>query len=226
MKDLGLSGRREADTLIEKNRVLVNGKIAKIGQQVTENDIIKIVGIRDKYKYIIFNKPKNVVSHTPQYGEEEVKDYIENFTEDKLAIVGRLDKHSEGLMLLTNDKRVIEKVLSPEYEHEKEYVVETHEKISSNIVSLFAKGFTVRNRFVARPAEVTINNNFSLNIILTEGKKHQIRLMMNELHYTVGKLKRVRIMNIKLGKLQPGEYRDLTAQEIKKFLENVNLKEI
>lgn len=226
MKDLELCGRREADLLIEQKRVLINGKIAKLGDQVTETDIIKIIGKRENYKYLLFYKPKNVVSHSPQYGEQEVKNLIPNFEKDNMAIVGRLDKHSEGLMLLTNDKRVIDKVLKPENEHEKEYLVEVQEKLSSNIVALFKKGFTVRNRFVAKPATAIINSAFSLNIILKEGKKHQIRLMLNELHYTVSKLKRIRIMNLKLGKLQPGSYRELNKKEIAEFLQSLNLKEI
>jgi 23S rRNA pseudouridine2604 synthase len=226
MKDLELCGRREADILIDQKRVLVNGKIAKIGQQVADTDLIKIIGKRENYKYILFNKPKNVVSHSPQYGEEEVKNFIPNFEKDKLAIVGRLDKHSEGLMLLTNDKRVIDKVLSPEYYHEKEYIVEVQEKLSSNIVALFKKGFTVRNRFKAKSAEVIINSPFSLNITLTEGKKHQIRLMMNELHYTVGRLKRIRIMSLKLGKIKEGQMKELNKKEIAEFLQSLNLKEI
>ncbi len=226
MKDLQLSGRREADELIENKRVLVNGKIAKLGQQVTETDLIKIIGKRENYKYILFYKPKDVVSHSPQYREEEVKNFFPDFENDKLAIVGRLDKHSEGLMLLTNDKRVIEKVLSPEYEHEKEYAIDVQEKISSNIIPLFAKGFTVRNRFVAKPAVVTINSPFSLNIILKEGKKHQIRLMLNELHYTVFNLKRIRIMTLKIGRLRPGSSKELNKKEIAEFLQSLNLKEI
>jgi 23S rRNA pseudouridine2604 synthase len=224
MKDLELSGRREADVLIEQKRVLVNGRIAKLGEQVKETDLIKIIGKREDYKYILFNKPKNVVSHSPQYGEDEVKNFIPDFEKNNIAIVGRLDKHSEGLMLLTNDKRVIDKVLSPEYYHEKEYIVEVQEKLSSNIVALFKKGFTVRNRFKAKPAQVIINSAFSLNIILTEGKKHQIRLMMNELHYTVGKLKRIRIMNLKLGKLKEGQMRELNKKEIAEFLQSLDLK--
>lgn len=224
IKDLGLASRREADELIEKGLVLVNGAKAVLGQTVTEEDVVQVQ--QDKFskkQYIAFYKPRGVVSHTPQYGEREVRDFFPNFEKDGLVIIGRLDKHSEGLMLLSNDKRLVEKILDPGYEHEKEYIVSVQEKLSSNIERLFSKGFEVRNRFKARPAQVEILDPYTFSITLTEGKKHQIRLMTNELHYTVSNLLRVRIMNVKLGSLRPGKSRDLKDSEVKKLIESLNL---
>lgn len=224
IKDLGLASRREADELIEKGLVLVNGVKAVLGQTVTEEDVIEVKQDRfSKKQYIAFYKPKGVVSHTPQYGEREVRDFFPDFEKDGLVIIGRLDKHSEGLMLLSNDKRLVEKILDPEYEHEKEYIVSVQEKLSSNIERLFSKGFEVRNRFMARPAQVEILDPYTFSITLTEGKKHQIRLMTNELHYTVSNLLRVRIMNVKLGILRPGKSRDLKDSEVKRLIESLNL---
>ncbi len=226
IKDLGLASRREADTFLEKGFVLVNGKAAVLGQQVSEADVIEIKKINRNYKYYLFNKPKGVVSHSPQYEEKEVKDFFTNFEKDGLTIVGRLDKHSEGLMLITNDKRLVERILKPEYAHERQYMVDVQEKISNNMVRLFEKGFTVKDRFFAKPAIVEILSPFSFSITLTEGKKHQIRLMANELHYTVSRLQRVRIMNLKLGVMREGTKRDLTQSEKTKLLSNIGLREI
>jgi pseudouridine synthase len=232
IKDLGLAGRREADELLAAGCVFVNGKkVTELGTQVTLADQIEIkrsvskTGTPNVYKYYIFNKPKGVVSHTPQYGEQEVKDFFPKGVTG-LSIIGRLDKHSEGLMLLTTDRRIVERVLSPKYDHEKEYEVTVQEKISNNMVRLFEKGFTVRGRFTAKPAKVTLINQFKFKIALTEGKKHQIRLMANDLHYTVSKLKRVRIMNIKLGTLPEGKLKELDEKSRKDLLKSLELKEI
>lgn len=232
IKDLGLASRREADELILAGCVFINGKkVSELGVQVAESDLIEVKRVGNKngslssYKYYIFNKPKGVVSHTPQYGEKQVSDFFPKGVTD-LSIIGRLDKHSEGLMLLTTDRRIVERVLSPKFEHEKEYEVTVQEKVSSNMVRLFEKGFTVRGRFTAKPAKVTIVNQYKFKIILTEGKKHQIRLMANDLHYTVSKLKRLRIMNIRLGNLQEGKIKELDEKTKLELLKSVGLKEI
>ncbi len=217
MKDLGLTGRREADQLIENKKVFVNGKVATIGMKVTGKDKIEIKENSQNYLYYTFYKPKDVVSHSPYFEEAEVSEFFPNWKTDNLTIVGRLDKHSEGLMFVTNDKKLVEKILDPRFSHEKTYEVEVQEKISSNIVRLFAKGFEVRDRFFARPAKVDLVNNFNMKITLTEGKKHQIRLMLNELHYTVSKLKRVSIMNLGIKGLEAGKYKIIPKEEIIKL---------
>jgi pseudouridine synthase len=114
--------------------------------------------------------------------------------------------------------------LDPRFEHKRTYEVEVQEKLSRNIVALFKKGFEVRDRFMAKPADVEIVNNFNLRITLTEGKKHQIRLMLNELHYTVFKLKRVQILNLTLRNLQPGTFRPIPKPDVQKLLQTVGLK--
>jgi 23S rRNA pseudouridine2604 synthase len=227
IKDLGLASRRDADKLIEKGLVTVNGKVAEIGKKVKPEDKIEIKNIKniqDSYLYYTFYKPKDIMSHSPQYGEQEVKNFFPNWDKDGLTIVGRLDKHSEGLMLVTNDKRLVERILDPKFEHERVYEVEVQEKLSNNIVALFKKGFEVRGRFQAKPAKVEILNNFNMRITLTEGKKHQIRLMLNELHYTVFNLRRVMILNLTLKNLSPGTFKPVGKPEILTLLQTVGLK--
>ena len=223
VKDLGLASRRDADKLIDGGRVLVNGKPVKLGTKVKESDEITLVNFKNNYKYYAFYKPRDVVSHSPQYGEDEVKNFFPNWEKDGLTIIGRLDKHSEGLMLITSDKRLVERVLDPVFGHERVYEVEVQEKLSRNLIPLFAKGFEVRGRFTAKKAKVEIVDPFKLKITLTEGKKHQIRLMLNELHYTVSKLKRVNIMNITLKGVGPGEYKEIKKEEVIKLLKNLGL---
>lgn len=227
IKELGLASRRDADKLISKGLVTVNGKVAEIGRKVKPSDKIEIKNIKkiqDNYSYYTFYKPKGIMSHSPQFGEKEVKDFFPQWDKENLTIVGRLDKHSEGLMLVTNDKRLVERVLDPRFAHERVYEVEVQEKLSNNLVALFKKGFTVRDRFTAKPAKVEILNNFNLRITLTEGKKHQIRLMLNELHYTVFNLKRIKILNLTLKNLQPGTFKPVSKDEVQKILQTVGLK--
>lgn len=229
IKELGMASRRDADKLIEKGLVTVNGKVAEIGRKVKPTDKIEIKNIKkiqDNYLYFTFYKPKDVMSHSPQYGEKEVRDFFPDkmWDNEGLTIVGRLDKHSEGLMLVTNDKRLVERILDPRFEHERTYEVEVQEKLSNNIVALFKKGFEVRDRFVAKPAKVEIVSPFNLRIILTEGKKHQIRLMLNELHYTVFNLRRVKILNLTLKNLQPGTFKPIPKPQVQELLKIVGLK--
>ena len=227
IKELGMASRRDADKLIEKGLVTVNGKVAEIGRKVKPTDKIEIKNLKNiqqNYLYYTFYKPTDVMSHSPQFGESEVKDFFPNWDKDNLTIVGRLDKHSEGLMLVTNDKRLVERILDPKFEHERVYEVQVQERISSNIVALFKKGFEVRGRFQAKPAKVEILNTFNMRITLTEGKKHQIRLMLNELHYTVFNLRRIKILNLTLKKLQPGSWEPIPKPEIQKLLTSVGLK--
>lgn len=223
VKDLGLASRRDADKLIEGKKVLINGKVAKLGDKVKESDEIRILNFVNDYKYYAFYKPKDVVSHSPQYGEDEVKNFFPNWDKDGLTLVGRLDKHSEGLMLITSDKRLVERVLDPQFGHERVYEVEVQEKLSKNIIPLFAKGFEVRGRFTSKKAIVEIMDPFKFKITLTEGKKHQIRLMTNELHYTVSKLKRTNIMNITLKGVEIGKYREIKKEEVAKLLKSLGL---
>ncbi len=216
----GIATRRGADELIAKGLVLVNGELAVLGYQVKKSDKVELTKkagekLTEKiYEYLAFYKPRGIVTHSPREGERE----IANLTKRKdIFPLGRLDKESEGLILLTNDGRLTDRLLNPKYEHEKEYEVEVKEKVSPMHKKILEGGvLSLREKLKAKKVEITGPN--SMVIILTEGKKHQIRRMLDGAHLTVKNLKRVRVMNIKLGNLAPGKWRGLTGQELKDFL--------
>ncbi|NCS99271.1 rRNA pseudouridine synthase [Candidatus Parcubacteria bacterium] len=216
--------RRKADEMIEKGQVKVNGKLAVLGQKVNKDDKVEVGSemkkMKQNYEYFAFNKPTGVVSHNPQEGEKSVDDFFP--TNKKLAPVGRLDKKSEGLMFLTNDGRIIDKMLNPKYEHEKEYSVRVDKEIKSNFIRKMSNGVDIEG-YRTKPAQITQSGPKSFRIILTEGKKHQIRRMCIALGYQVQNLKRLRIMNIQLAGLQTGESRPLFQDEKMELLKNINV---
>lgn len=228
----GIATRRGADELVGQGLVFVNGQKAVLGYKVKEGDKVEVK--KDEktptknYVYFAFNKPRGVVTHSPQEGEKEILDLVKKQLPKDIGNVfplGRLDKESEGLILLTNDGRLTDRLLNPKHEHEKEYEVEVKEKVSpmhkkileGGIISRVAENGRFKNeKLRAKGVEITGPNNMS--IILTEGKKHQIRRMLDGAHLTVVSLKRVRIMNIKLGDLPAGRLSSLTPTELKEFL--------
>ena len=215
-----ICSRREADRLIEKKMVLVNGKPAEIGQKIKKDDRVTVKNEAkkklSKKKIIVFNKPIRVVSHNPQFGEKEPNDFLP-FSE-KLSPIGRLDKNSHGLMLMSNDGRLVNKLLNPKFYHEKEYIVEVDKKINPNFLKKMAEGVNIEGYFT-KPAKITKLGNKKFSLILTEGKRHQIRRMCAALGYQVKDLERVRFMHIKLGNLKEGNWKKLNEKEYKKFLD-------
>ncbi|EFK97738.1 Ribosomal large subunit pseudouridine synthase F [sediment metagenome] len=201
-----ICSRREADRLIEKKLITVNGNKAIIGQQIQKNDKVEIKKIgKDKLskkQIILFNKPIGVVSHNPQFGEKEPNDFLP-FTE-KLSPIGRLDKMSHGLMIMSDDGRLVDKMLNPKFEHQKEYLVSVDKKITPNFIKQMSQGIDIGD-YITKPAKIEKENNKSFYIILTEGKKHQIRRMCSTIGFTVLDLERIRMMNIKLGDLEEGQ---------------------
>jgi len=220
----GYCGRREADTFIERGLVKINGKAAKLGQKVLENDKVEVLGklkrLEETYAYYIFNKPVDIVVEEPQGKEVSVKDIFP--TKEEVVPVGRLDKDSEGLMLLTNDKRIIKKVTEPQYDHEKEYVVTVDKPVTQTFLNRIAKGIDIEGYFT-KPAKSEKLDERVFSIILTEGKKHQIRRMCAAGGYQVRKLRRTRIMHLKLGGLKKGEGRPLTDFERNVLLKSAGL---
>lgn len=213
--------RRGADELIEKKQVFINDRLAVLGDKVLETDKVE-VRYRGKQKplvYYAYNKPKGVVTHSAQKGEKEIK--YEVSLKDVFPI-GRLDKESTGLIILTNDGRITERLLSPEYAHEKEYFVTTKEKLRSSFKQKMEAGVQI-DAEKTRPCKVRILGNNKFSVILTEGKKHQIRRMCDALFQEVNELKRTRIMNIELGNLTEGRYREITGGELKVFLRSLGL---
>jgi 23S rRNA pseudouridine2604 synthase len=213
--------RREADELIVQRKVKINGKVAVLGQKVNTNDKVTVENFKKKLVYLAFNKPKGVITHSPEDGEQSIKD-VANFGEDIFPL-GRLDKDSSGLILLTNDGRVTDKLLNPKYEHEKEYIVRVTKSLDGLDLKKLGEGVKLEDGYVTKKARVTKLSSDRFSIVLTEGKKHQIRRMCDVLGYAIKHLERRRIMNIKLLKLQPGEYREIKGKELEDFLKALGL---
>ncbi len=201
-----ISTRRGADELIKAQKVFINGKRAVLGSKVDEGDKVELKGAKIKeYKYFAYNKPIGVETDSPKEG---------------LFPLGRLDKASHGLLILTDDGRITDQLLSPKYFHEKEYVVKTKEKLRSSFKGKMEAGVNIEG-YVTKPCKVEIVNDFTFRVILTEGKKHQIRRMCVALFQEVADLKRERIMNIKLGNLKPKGVREIKGKELSIFLDQV-----
>ncbi len=212
IRDKGLASRREADKLIDKGLVSVNGKVIDKGFVVNEDDKVSLKKDGKNYQYLAYYKPKGIATQDLP-GKKSV---ITEYKEKGLYPIGRLDKESEGLLILTNDGRFAREVLSRKRDYEKEYLVTTKEPLRNGIVKIFESGMKTSNLGSLLPAKTEIINKNKLKIILIEGKRHQIRVMLNDLAYTVMSLKRVRIGNIKLGNLQPGETRKIDVNFNKK----------
>ncbi len=205
LKEKGVASRREADQLIEKELVKINGEIVKKGVLVREGDRVEVGKIDKDYRYLAYYKPRGLPTQDLP-GKESV---ITVWKKENLYPVGRLDKESEGLLLLTNDGRFATKVLSQKEEWEKEYVVTVREELSLEVKERIEKGMRISSLGQLLPAKTTIVNKHTLKIVLKEGKRHQIRIMLNELGYTVTSLKRVRVGDIRLGSLKPNQVRKI-----------------
>ncbi|HVV39278.1 MAG TPA: pseudouridine synthase [Candidatus Paceibacterota bacterium] len=214
LADRNYCTRREADTYIEQGLVLINDQKAALGSKVEEGDRVQVLFKQKSRHYYAYNKPRGIITHSPQEGE---KDILESIPLKGVFPIGRLDKDSEGLIILTDDGRITDKLLNPEYEHEKEYVVTTKEKLVSGFQHKMERGVDIEE-YVTKPAQIKILSDHSFSIVLTEGKKHQIRRMCAAVGNTVDTLKRTRVMNIKLGTLKAGEYREITGAELQEFL--------
>jgi pseudouridine synthase len=215
----GIATRKDADTLIEKGLVTINGRKAVLGDKVQETDKIEVKGARTKYRYFAYYKPSGVITHSPQYGE---KDIMRSIPLRSLFPVGRLDKRSSGLIILTDDARVTDRLLNPAFAHDKEYRVTTQTELPSNFKKVMERGVDIGG-YVTKPCLVEIRSDNKFTITLTEGKKHQIRRMCDALKMSVAQLERVRVMNIKLGALKPNEYREITGVEQAQFLKAIGL---
>lgn len=221
----GVASRREADDLITQKKVTINGQIAKMGQKVMEDDKVKLLGKTKAKTYLAYYKGRGIITHSPTEGEIDILTRLAtDYGITHVSPVGRLDKDSEGLMILSNDGRITGPMLNPEAEHEKEYDVAVDKPISGMFIRAMAAGVDIEG-YRTKPASVTANprNDKRFNIILTEGKKHQIRRMCAALGYQIQSLKRVRIMNIELGKLKPNQYRKIQDVELKNFLKELGL---
>jgi len=216
----GYASRRGADELIEKNKVRINGQIAEIGQKITKDDIVVVEGQTPllEYTYLAYHKAKGIVTNSPEPDEEDILSTLNIDSGLNIQPVGRLDKDSSGLILLTNDTRIVEPLLSPKKAHEKEYRVEVNELIKRDFEKKIEKGVKLSD-YITKPCTVKVHNRNTFSIVLTEGKNRQIRRMCAALGYSVKELSRVRILNIELGDLKKGAYREIDGQELEIFLE-------
>ena len=211
LRDKGLASRREADVLVGNGSVFVNGKRVANGAMVNEKDNVSLKGIKKEYQYLAYYKPRNLATQDLP-GKESV---ITIWKAKGLYPVGRLDKSSEGLLLLTNDGRFSREVLAPSDQAskwEKEYLATVKEVLRPGIVKIFQGGMETQALGKLLPAKARIVNDSKIQITLQEGKHHQIRVMLSELNYTISSLKRIRIGDIKLGDLKPGETRPLNIK--------------
>ena len=218
LSEVGFCSRRKADEYISDGRVYINGVKSVLGSKVNIDDEISVDGeiiqYKDKKKvYIAFNKPVGIECT----GSEKIKDNIIDFInhKERLFTIGRIDKQSEGLILLTNNGDVVNNVLRAEHKKEKEYVVTVNKKITTEFIEKMRKGVRIMGKMTRRCRVKKINEN-RFNIILTQGMNRQIRRMCEVLGYRVAKLKRIRIMDIHLD-TNIGEYRDLNDDEIKQL---------
>lgn len=215
ISDTGTCSRRQADQLIEEGRVLVNGARPALGSKVSEEDIITIDGKTLKLKptviYIAFNKPIGITSTTDLKDKHNIIDYLKH--PQRIFPIGRLDKPSEGLIFLTNDGDIVNKILRAGNNHEKEYIVAVDKPITSDFIKKMANGVAILET-VTKKCFVEQQTKNTFRIILTQGLNRQIRRMCDALEYKVTKLKRIRIMNITLNGIASGEWRYLTPSEI------------
>ena len=215
------STRTGADDLIKKGLVFINNKKAVLGDKINKNDIVTVSkkATDKKYSYFAYNK-KIGISTNP---DNNSKDILQATTfPTKVFPVGRLDKDSHGLIIMTNDGRVTDRLLSPKYVHEKEYTVKVEPAFSDKFVSLMGNGVHF-DGFISKKCKVERKSKNTFNIILTEGKKRQIRRMSEALHHEVIDLKRIRVMNILLDKIPLGEYKEIKGDELNGFLKLLKL---
>lgn len=217
LSEKGICSRREADKLIAQGRVEINGETALIGSKVSEGDLVKldkkiVSPEKEKRIYMALNKPVGITCTTDRSIPGNIVDFI-NYPE-RIFHVGRLDKESEGLILMTNDGDIVNKILRASNNHEKEYIVTVDKPVSDDFLSKMSSGVPILDT-VTKPCKVERKGKYVFRIILTQGLNRQIRRMCTHFGYNVLKLKRIRIMNIKLGDLTVGSWRYLTKSELK-----------
>ncbi len=219
LSEVGYCSRRAADKLIDQGRVTINGKIPEMGTKVTPNDEVRVDGElisepNDKPIYLAFNKPVGIVCTTDTRVEKDnIIDFI-NYPK-RIFPIGRLDKPSEGLIFMTNDGDIVNKILRARNNHEKEYIVTVNKPITNDFLRKMRNGIPILDT-ITRKCEVEQLSSHQFKIILTQGLNRQIRRMCEHLDYRVKKLKRVRIMNVLLD-VPVGKWRNLTAQELREI---------
>lgn len=223
ISESGITSRREADKWIADGRVTINGVVAELGSKVEPGDDVRVdnqpISKEEQYVYIALNKPVGITSTT----ERHIKGNIIDFVNHPLRIfhIGRLDKESEGLILLTNDGDIVNEILRAENKHEKEYIVTVDKPVTAAFLNKMAEGVEILNTKTL-PCKVTKLSTNVFKIVLMQGLNRQIRRMCAALGYQVRRLQRIRIMNIHLNGLQKGKWRDLTKEELTLLFKDLN----
>ncbi len=221
LSETGMCSRREADAWIASGRVSINGKRAELGTQVTEVDEVRVdnhlVGARKQKKkvYICFNKPVGITCTTEHGVKDNIIDFIGH--EERIFPIGRLDKESEGLILLTSNGDIVNEILRSENNHEKEYIVTVTKPVTDAFLAGMSSGVRILDT-KTKPCKVSRAGKYEFRIILTQGLNRQIRRMCEVFGYDVKRLQRVRIVNVRLGNLKPGRWRNLTEAELRGLL--------
>lgn len=226
ISDSGCCSRREADRLINEGRVRINGRTAQLGQKVQPGDSVTLDGKpvtgSGPKKYLALYKPRGIVCTADPREKYNVVDYL-GYPE-RVYPVGRLDKDSEGLLIMTSDGNIVNRLLRAAGGHEKEYQVTVDRAVTAEFLRRMSAGVPVLDR-ITLPCRVRATGKFSFDIILVQGLNRQIRRMCEYLGYRVQKLRRVRIMNIELGDMQPGDWRELTGAELETLMQSLADKE-
>lgn len=225
LSDAGLCSRREADRLIEEGRVRIDGQRAVTGQKISDGQSVTVDGkevVREQELILLaVNKPRGVVCTTDDRWDDRTIYDVINYPK-RVFSIGRLDKESEGLLLMTNHGDILNKILRAGNYHEKEYIVTVDREITKDFLKKMAEGVYLKElETTTRPCRVALVGDRQFRVILTQGLNRQIRRMCEALHYRVKKLVRVRIMNIELGDLRPGEYRMVTRKEYARLMEQL-----
>jgi 23S rRNA pseudouridine2604 synthase len=222
MSETGFCSRRGADKYIEEGRVKVNGKATELGQKVTTEDEITlddtVINKEVEKVYLAFNKPTGITCTTDVNEPDNIIDYIDY--PSRIFPIGRLDKPSQGLIFMTNDGDIVNKILRSKNNHEKEYIVTVTTPITNEFIKTMSSGVAILDT-ITKKCIVEKLTDYKFKIILTQGLNRQIRRMCEELEYKISALKRVRIMNINLDDLRVGEIRNFTEEELAHILSEV-----
>jgi len=222
ISESGICSRRESDKWIEAKRVTINGVIAQLGSNVSEGDDVRVdgkpIGAKKKAVYIVLNKPVGITCTTELHVKGNIIDFVNH--PERIFPIGRLDKDSQGLILLTNDGDIVNRILRAENNHDKEYIVTVDKPITPAFLQGMSSGVRILGT-ITKPCQVTKISERVFRIILTQGLNRQIRRMCAAFGYQVRKLERIRIMNIHLGELKLGQWRNVTTKELHDLQKNL-----
>lgn len=219
ISETGICSRRQADEWISKGRVSINGKRAELGSQIEAGDDVRVdnkpVGAKKKNVYIVLNKPVGITCTTERHIKGNIIDFVGH--DQRIFPIGRLDKDSDGLILLTNNGDIVNEILRAENNHEKEYLVTVDKPVTDAFIAGMAGGVHILDTRT-RPCRINRIGKCAFRIILTQGLNRQIRRMCEVFGYDVKRLQRVRIINVRLGNLKPGQWRNLSETELRGLL--------